>query len=202
MVIAKFFSFYKLNNPPRSIGPLKSNDKIVCSDSEMAKLLSDQFHSVFTIEDFDEIELLHPQMLNDEKLGELGDISANLVQQYIERLKPNKSEGPDGIHARILKECKKEISIPLSIIFAKSIHETDLPDDWKNANIVPIFKKGDKSCVENHRPVSLTSLVCKIFESIMRDDIVCFLDQTNIIKEFQHGFRRGRSCLTNLLEIS
>ena len=66
--------------------------------------------------------------------------------------------------------------------------------------MVPIFKKGSKGKVENYRPVSLTSLVCKVLESIIKDHMVCFLDEYSLIRETQHGFRKGRSCLTNLLE--
>ena len=71
--------------------------------------------------------------------------------------------------------------------------------DWKRANVDPIHKKGDKGVTDNYRPVSLTSLVCKVLESIIKDKIVDFLDEHNLIKETQHGFRKGRSCLTNLL---
>ena len=196
----QFFSFYKLNNTPRSVGPLKSNNNVVHSDSEMTELLSTQFHSVFTIENTDDIESLLPQMITDARVGDMGEIGCELVQKYIERLRSNKSEGPDEIYATVLKECKQELSIPLSIIFSRSLNEADIPTDWKKANIVPIFKKGDKSCVENYRPVSLTSLVCKLLESIIKDNVVCFLSDNDIIKESQHGFMKGRSCLTNLLK--
>ena len=64
---------------------------------------------------------------------------------------------------------------------------------------MPVFKKGDKSLAGNYRPVSLTSLACKIIESI-HDKIVEFLSVNSLIKDSQHGFCKGRSCLTNLLE--
>ena len=133
-------------------------------------------------------------------MEELGVISSDLVRTHLKKTKPNKAEGPDGIHARVLNECEKEIALPLAIIFSRSLTETRIPLDWKRANVIPIFKKGDKSNVENYRPVSLTSLVCKTMESILKDKIVDFLDENDIIRDTQHGFRRGRSCLTNLLE--
>ena len=196
----KFFSFYKMSNTPKSIGPLKVDDTIVSKDNDMVELLGNQFQSVFTIEDDSNIALLQPQILTEVTMWELGNISSETVRAYLKKLKPNKSEGPDGICARILKECEREIAIPLASIFSKSLRETKIPQDWKRAHIVPVFKGGDKSNVENYRPVSLTSLVCKTLESIIKDNIVEFLDENDIIKDTQHGFRKNRSCLTNLLD--
>ena len=85
------------------------------------------------------------------------------------------------------------------MIFSKSLTESKVRLEWKRANFVPVFKKGDKSLAGNYRPVSLTSLACKIIESI-HDKIVEFLSVNSLIKDTQHGFWKGRSCLTNLLE--
>ena len=196
----KFFSFYKISSIAKTIGPLKHNAALIYEDSEMVEVLSDQFKSVFTKENQSEITLLQPQTLTEDSIRDIGNISSEMVRHYLKRVKANKAEGPDEIYARILRECEKEISLPLAIIFSKSISETKIPLDWKRANVVPIFKKGDKSQVENYRPVSLTSLVCKVLESIIKDKIQDFLDEKDLIKNTQHGFRKGRSCLTNLLE--
>jgi len=81
------------------------------------------------------------------------------------------------------------------------VHETGiLPTDWKFANVCPVFKKGPRSDVGNHRPISLTSVPCKIMESIIKDRIVRFLESSEFFSRYQHGFVKGRSCLTNLLE--
>ena len=85
-------------------------------------------------------------------------------------------------------------------IFNRSVTYTEIPDDWKTANIVPIFKKGNKSDVGNYRPISLTSLICKILEKLIHTTVEDHLEHNNLIKETQHGFRHGKSCLTNLLE--
>jgi retron-type reverse transcriptase len=76
----------------------------------------------------------------------------------------------------------------------------EIPEDWKNANVTAIFKKGGKNSPGNYRPVSLTSNICKIMERIIKDDIVNFLEKNQLIFNSQHGFRNKRSCLTNLLE--
>jgi len=75
-----------------------------------------------------------------------------------------------------------------------------VPADWKDAGVIPLFKKGKKSDTQNYRPVSLTSIVCKILESIIKDSILGHLTKFSLIRESQHGFTKGRSCLTNLLE--
>ena len=75
-----------------------------------------------------------------------------------------------------------------------------VPNDFKTANITPIFKKGDKKSPNNYRPISLTSIVGKLFETIITNRIVAHLEERKLLKNSQHGFRRNRSCLTNLLE--
>jgi len=74
-----------------------------------------------------------------------------------------------------------------------------VPTDWRMANVSPIYKKGKRSLAENYRPVSLTGQISKIFESIVRDAFVSHLESNDLLKSTQHGFRRGRSCLSNLL---
>ena len=84
-------------------------------------------------------------------------------------IKQNKSPGPDGLHPRVLKELSKEIAYPLKCIFDKTFLTGKLPDKWKVAEVRPIFKKGNKTQPGNYRPVSLTSIVCKLFEGFVRN---------------------------------
>jgi hypothetical protein len=88
----------------------------------------------------------------------------------------------------------------LLILFNESLSTAIIPDEWKLANVSPIFKKGCKQSLENYRPISLTSIVGKLLESIVVYYIVSFLESNNLILNTQHGFRHRRSCLTNLLE--
>ena len=92
------------------------------------------------------------------------------------------------------------MSVPLAILFQKSLDEGICPDEWKCANVTPIHKKGDRTEPSNYRPVSLTSQICKVLESIIRDEIMKHLTRNNLLNDAQHGFRERRSCLTNLLE--
>ena len=111
----------------------------------------------------------------------------------------NKSPGPDGHHPLILKEIAEAIAEPLSIIFNKSFNEGCLPEAWKEAHVIPLFKKGKKSQPGNYRPVSLTSIVCRIMESIIRDNLIIHMNSNNLFSKCQHGFIKNRSCTTNLL---
>ena len=132
----------------------------------------------------------------------LEDVSFDVskIFKLLEKLKVDKSPGPDGIHNRVLFEIKDQIGKVLSILFQKSFQSGQLPKEWKEGNIVPIYKKGKKSDPNNYRPVSLTSTVSKIMEAILRDEIVSHLEGNNLISPDQHGFRSGRSCITQLME--
>ena len=90
--------------------------------------------------------------------------------------------------------------MPLAIIYTRSLEEGIVPDDWRCANITPVYKKGSKSSAGNYRPVSLTCILCKVMESIVRDAIVKHLTDNKLILPSQHGFMKAKSCLTNLLE--
>ena len=99
----------------------------------------------------------------------LGDIefTPKIVKKKLDSLNCTKSPGPDKLHPRVLKELSSIIAKPLAIIFQKSYETGDLPYIWKVANVIPIFKKGDRHSTANYRPVSLTSIICKVMGSII-----------------------------------
>ena len=99
------------------------------------------------------------------------DISPSVVFNKLNVLQCCKSAGPDGWPPAALKETAAEISFPLSIIFSKSLQSGHLPDCWKIANVVPIHKSGSRHLTNNYRPISLTCIVGKVLESIVRDRI-------------------------------
>ena len=101
------------------------------------------------------------------------------------------------IPALILKECKNNISYPVFLIWKESFESEVIPEDIKIQSITPIFKKGDPG---NYRPISLTSHLIKVFERVIRKKLVCHLESNSILSNKQHGFRKGRSCLTHLLK--
>ncbi|CAM4494202.1 unnamed protein product [Caretta caretta] len=126
-------------------------------------------------------------------------VEIEVVRDYLEKLDVHKSMGPDELHPRVLKELAAVIAEPLAIIFENSWRTGEVPDDWKKANVVPIFKKGKKEDPGNYRPVSLTSVPGKIMEQVLKESILKHLHERKVIRNSQHGFTKGRSCLTNLI---
>ena len=120
-------------------------------------------------------------------------------KNLLKKLNPRKANGPDLIPSRVLKECAPQIAPYLTIIFNQSLSEQQLPKDWLTANICPVFKKGARSTASNYRPISLTCVICKTMEHILYHHIMAHLEQLNILKDYQHGFRKGRSCETQLI---
>ena len=160
--------------------------------------LSAYFKEVYTVEDVTNIPTVQESVLNwdDSHLS----FSPAVVMKKLNELQTDKSPGPDDIHPLLLKECATVLAEPLSMMFQRSFDSGILPAEWKTAHIVPIFKKGDRNDRANYRPVSLTSVPCKIMEKIIKEKLVKFWETNDIFCKEQHGFRRGRSCLTNLLE--
>ncbi|CAF0808212.1 unnamed protein product, partial [Brachionus calyciflorus] len=122
------------------------------------------------------------------------------VFEELSKLDKNKSCGSDGVSPVLLNECASSFCIPLSMIFKKSFDSSTLPSAWRHANITPIFKKGKRNIPSNYRPISLTSIICKVMEKIIKKVMVDFLDNGNLINKNQHGFVKFKSCMTNLLE--
>ena len=126
-------------------------------------------------------------------------VTENGVAKLLAGLNPHKASGPDQIPGRLLKELARELAPIYALLFQASLDQGTVPDSWKTANVVPIYKKGDKNKAENYRPVSLTSITCKTLEHIISSSIMSHLDKYSILTDAQHGFRKRRSCETQLI---
>ena len=174
----------------------KKTGEVVFTPQEKANNLNEQFQSVFTEENADRMPDL--RTTTTPTLPPLVVSNAE-VRSLLSRLDSNKAPGPDGIRARVLRQCANSISPALCRLFQASIHTGYLPHDWRSANITPIYKKGDRSDPSNYRPVSLTSIPSKILEHVTYRHLMTHLEDNAILSDAQHGFRKGRSCETQLL---
>jgi len=184
----------------KGVDALKREDGSMAeTDEEKADILNTFFSNIYVNEDVTHIPYCEDRT-NGQILSDL-EISENEVFDKLMNLDITKSMGPDNLHPRLLKEISKEISCPLALLFNKSLSSGVLPEDWKIANVTAIFKKGSKSDVGNYRPISLTCILCKILESLLKENIVNFLDVNDMFNNSQHGFRKKRSCITQLLHV-
>ena len=122
------------------------------------------------------------------------------VERSLCNINPTKAAGPDYIKPKVLKELASSIASLLTIIFRKSPDTGQIQNYWKMANVTPIYKKGQRYMPENYRPISLTCVCCKIMEHIITSNVMNHLDEQQILYPLQHGFRRGRSCDSQLIE--
>ncbi|XP_065681572.1 uncharacterized protein LOC136095213 [Hydra vulgaris] len=146
-----------------------TSSRIIEALPDLVDLLNSQFESMFTLESSENFPLLNKSGIHSECIyNENLDFSIPDIVQELADLNPYKSFRFDGLHPLILKICAK---IPLTKIFHESFNSGVVPSQWKLANISPIYKKkGDKLLAENYRPISLTSVACKIFEKLVEQN--------------------------------
>jgi len=194
----QFWSYIKSRKQEAvGIAPLKNRDGFIHSDSKAkAEILNDQFRSVFTEEDTttmpDKGPSPHPTMADIT-------IQSKGVRKQLAGLNAHKASGPDGISNAILKIAADELAPVLTRLYQQSLDSGEVPSDWREALVVPVFKKGEKHLPSNYRPVSLTSVVCKVLEHIVYSSVMRFFEDHTILTDTQHGFRARRSCETQLL---
>ncbi|CAM5152844.1 unnamed protein product [Eretmochelys imbricata] len=193
----KDFFRYVSNKKKVKEGPLlNEGGNLVTEDVEKANILNAFFASVFTIKVSSQTTALGSTAWGG---GDQPSVEKEVVRDYLEKLDEHKSIGPDVLHPRMLKELADVIAEPLAIIFENSWRSGVVLDDWKKANVVPIFKKGKKENPGNYRPVSLTSVPGKIMEQVLKESILKHLEERKVIRNSQHRFTKGKSCLTNLI---
>lgn len=193
----KLYTFIKGRRCDSSgVSSLRSNGVSFSDPKTKATLLNNQFCSVFTEEassnmptmDSEPSPSMHQFSINEEG-----------VVKLLRDLNPHKATGPDSIPTRFLKDYSEMIAPSLTLIFQASLQQGCAPSDWKSANVTPLFKKGDRSSPSNYRPISLTSVCSKIMEHIIHSQVMKHLDLHNILSDAQHGFRKKRSCESQLI---
>lgn len=195
-----FYAFInRSKTAPNRIGPLaKTGSNMVVDPKEQAQILNQYFASVFTRSNHNLPEI-EPRDKDAPTLTNIV-ITEEIIGKAIDQINADSSPGPDGIPSKVIKELKEELLLPLGVLFKESLKSGKIPDEWREAEVVPLFKKGKRSDPSNYRPVSLTVIICKIMERIIKAQMTTFIECNGLIENSQHGFRRGRSPQTNLIE--
>ena len=191
----KFWSYVKSTSNTSRIPTQVHRKEVYANDSKkQADLFNEYFYDQFSAG-----SVLYNTDINFENDNNFIDFHfyPDQISNILKDIDTNKSPGPDGITGTVLKKCLSSLSYPLSILFNISFASGQLPQDWKLANIVPVHKKGDEADIENYRPISLTSLVMKVMEKIVRDEL--YSKCKDLINDKQYGFLPNKSCTTQMI---
>ena len=175
------------------------NESLTKSDKEKTEVLAECFSSVFTWEPDTELPAT-PNKNFDRALSTI-TVAREEVEKKIVQLKIDKSQGPDKIHPRLLKELAHELSNPLTKIFNTSLKQWRLPTTWRWTQVTAIFKKGSRKEPCNYRPVSLTCIACKVLESIIRYHLMDHFKTNKLFTNRQYEFINERSTELQILKI-
>ncbi len=181
------------------VDPADPKSDKIDSDEEKAEILGNYFSNVFTKEPIGELPELERK--NIKHPWKETYATKKSILKELEALRPDKSPGIDRMHPKFLKELRFQLVEPLFIIFNKSLEDKVVPKDWKEARISAIFKKGNKSLASNYRPVSLTSIISKVMEKIVRNHLIDHFSINNLLTKRQYGFISGRSTSLQLLRV-
>ena len=183
-----------------SVGNLVDEGGVIVSEgTKKATILNEFFTSVFTKENTSKMPTFNNR--NNRATINSFKITTEVVGKYLKELNASKSQGPDNLHPKLSLETLEEIKNPLTEIFNKSLQEGTVPNDWKLANIIPLHKKGSKSSPKKYRPISLTLVAFKLMEKLVRDKTMSHMEEKNLFTKHQHGFRKGYSCVTQLIDV-
>ncbi|KAK3102286.1 hypothetical protein FSP39_010211 [Pinctada imbricata] len=178
----------------------KDNVKFIATtDEEKAEVLGEFFSSIFTVETDDNM----PSANSITPSVQFNDNEFNVpeVNKLLATLDTFKSPGPDQVHPKVLYELANVIDQPLCMIFNSSFTTGIVPDGWKSGQISALFKKGDTKSASNYRPVSHTSVICKIMEKLIRKRITDHMDSNDLFSNHHFGFISGRSTTLQLLKV-
>ena len=190
-----------LNKGKSAIPPPFNRLEVLSSASDKAKLFAKKFSKNSNLDDSGISLLVFPSRTN-LKLHNIS-ITPKMVKKVIMNLDSSKASGPDCIPVVVLKNCEPKLSYILAKLFNKCLKESCFPDCWKVFSVVPVFKNvGESSTAKNYCPVSLLSVVSKVFEKLVNNRIVDHLEKCGLFSDFQYGFRSSQSTADLLTVVS
>lgn len=197
----KFFSYVKTKSKTKSLISLliDDNNEVITGNKEMVDCFQDFFTSVFS--DPHSSEKRSPDFNPPVIKFPLETLTYSLkdIEEAIDCIDSSSSCPEWEIPAPVLKYCKKQLCVPIKMIWDDSLETGVIPKHYKIQFVAPIHKKESTVFARNYRPISITSHVIKIFERVIRNHLINYLESNSIINPNQHGFRKGKSCLTQLL---
>jgi len=196
-----FFDYISSKRKTRdNVGPLLNEAGVlVMEDTQKAELLNAFFASVFSAKAGPQGSQTLEATEEAYREDDFPLVEEDCVRDHLSNLDAHKSMSPDGMHPRVLRELADVIAEPFSIIFERSWRTGEMTEDCRKANVTAIFKKGKKEDPGNYKPVSLTSIPGKMVEQLILEVIVKQVEEKKVIRSSQHGFTKGKSCLTNLI---
>ena len=193
----KFWSYIKSKRCDNTgVASLFSDGQLHSDNISKTRLLNDQFSSVFTRTNTSGLPNLGPSPHPDIRRF---DVTEEGVLKLLKNINHHKAPGPDNIPGRLLKEGAIELSPIFTLLFNSTLHQGKIPSPWKQAHVAPVHKKNSRHDPANYRPISLTSVTCKIIEHIIYSQVINHLDSNGILTDKQFGFRKRHSCETQLL---
>ena len=190
-----------LNKGKSAIPPLFNGPEVLSSASDKAKLFAESFSLNSNLDDSGVSLPVFPSRTN-LKLHNIS-VTPKMVRKVVMNLDLSKASGSDCIPVVVLKNCEPELSYILAELFNKCLKESCFPDCRKISSVVPVFKNvGERSTAKNYRPVSLLSVVSKVFEKLVNNSIVGHLEKCGLFSDFQYGFRSSRSTADLLTVVS
>ena len=176
-----------LNKGKYAISPLFNGPKVLSSASDKAKLFAENFSKNSDLDDLGISLPVFPSRTN-LKLYNIS-VSPKMVKKIIMNLDLPKASGPDCIPVVVLKNYESELSHILAELFNKCLKESCFPDFWKVSSVVPVFKNvGERSTAKYYHPVSLISVVTKVFEKLVNNRIVDHLEKCGLFSDFPVWF--------------
>ena len=194
----KYVNRYKTTTSSPSL-LLDENENLITDPVKIADQLQDHFKSVFSTPNNNLDPFSNFSKPNISFPLEHFNVTTDDIIKAIDEMSISSSCPRNCIPAKVFKFCKSTLSKPLQLFCLKSFSTGIVPSSYKLQQIIPLFKKGLKTKASNHRPVALTSHVIKIMERVIRAKLVNYFESNNIFNANQHGFRKNRSCLSQLL---
>ena len=197
-------SFYNFVNSKRRsrIYPnsLKFGSISADDDLSISNIFADFFATTYSTKNYDKSVLYPFHITTASSIINVNSLNVTTVLSNLKTLKNSFDPGPDGIPNNILKHCADFLSYPLTILFNLSLRNGYLPTLWKESYIIPLYKSGNKINVSNYRGIAKLSAIPKLLEKLITD--LVSHQVSSLLSPFQHGFRKSRSTITNVLELT